>query len=443
MGEGELVVMTKKELERVQVIREVLVGHLTQQQGGERLGLSVRQVKRLCRVMRLEKAAGLASKRRGRPSNHQLAPELKREALRLVKDHYADFGPTLACEKLFERHDVRVGKETLRKLMIAEGLWQPKRRKSTSHPRRERRARRGELVQMDASVHDWFEDRGPKITLVAAIDDATGEVLAARFVPVEDTWAYFDLLGGLLLDHGRPLQLYTDRHSIFRATQDSQSKETAETQLSRALRELEIELICANSPQAKGRVERLFGTLQDRLVKELRLEAICTLEAGNLFLPGFLEAHNRAFSVVPASARGALRPLSKTLLQGLEYILCGQSERQLSKTLTIQYEGALFQVETMRPEYALRYKKVQILEKHNGEVEVRYKGQTLRHRVVTTPPKQARVVDAKQIALAAVQPPRKISNASPSLASRQGVARGFTRKHPPAGSGILADSMRG
>lgn len=442
MVEGELVVMTKKELERVQVVSDVLAGHITQQQGSERLGVCVRQVKRLCRLMRTEKVAGLASKRRGRPSNHQLDPALKQEALRLVRAHYADFGPTLACEKLAQRDGLRIGKETLRKLMIAEGLWRPKRRKGTSHPRRERRARRGELVQMDASLHDWFEDRGPKITLVAAIDDATGEVLAARFVPVEDTWGYFDLLQGLLLEHGRPLQLYTDRHSIFRPTVDSQVRATAETQLARALRELDIDLICANSPQAKGRVERLFGTLQDRLVKELRLEDVSTLEAGNLFLPGFLASHNQAFSVLPALATEAHRPLSKTLRQDLENIFCSQSERRLSKTLTLQYEGTLLQIETVRPEYALRNKMVQILKRHDGEIEVRYKNQTLRHRAVTVPPKQARIVDAKEIAVAPAKPVHKSSGTSPSPTSRQAVSRSFTRKHPPAGSGILADAMQ-
>ena len=191
--------MTKKELERVQVIREVIVGHLSQQQASERLRVGVRQVKRLCKVMREEKAAGLVSKRRGRPSNHQLDAELKAEALRLIREHYLDFGPTLACEKLAFRHNLVLGKETVRQLMMANGLWRPKRRRSTAHPRRERRARRGELVQMDASIHAWFEDRAPKVTLVACIDDATGEVLAGRFVPVEDSWAYFELLSALHL----------------------------------------------------------------------------------------------------------------------------------------------------------------------------------------------------------------------------------------------------
>lgn len=426
--------MTRRELERVGIIREVMCGQITQRQGGERLGVCIRQVKRLCKLVREEPGIGLVSKRRGLASNHQLDSVLKQEAIRVIREQYGDFGPTLACEKLAERHDLHLSKETVRKLMITEGLWRAKHRRSTAHPRRERRARRGELLQMDASLHDWLEDRGPRLTLVATIDDASGEVMGACFVAVEDTWAYFELLYGVMMEHGRPLQIYTDRHSIFRPVVESLTKPTAETQFARALRELDIELICANSPQAKGRVERLFGTLQDRLVKELRLENVCTLEAANVFLPGYLTGHNRAFSVVPATREGAMRPLSEALRQEMEFILCRIEERQLSKVLTLQFEGELFQIETNRPEYALRHKKVQIVETRDRRLQVRYQGQLLRHKIIMAPSKQARIADSKQIASGC--PTRNVARAPASAGLRRSMARAFTRKPQPLGNGL-------
>lgn len=428
MGQGELISLSERELSRVQVIQDILDRHLTQHKGAERLGIGIRQVKRLCQQLRVKGAAGLVSKRRGKPSNHQLPAALKDRAVELLKSTYTDFGPTLACEKLAERHGVVLGIETVRQMMITEGLWRPKRqRQSKNHPRRERRSCRGELVQMDGSPHKWFEDRGPTVTLLATIDDANSEILALHFAPVEDTWGYLALLDRHLEAHGRPEALYTDRHSIFRATTQSPTHPTEETQMARALRQLDIHLICALTPQAKGRVERLFETLQDRLVKDLRLHGINTIAQANAFAPTFLKQHNQRFAVCPAAPEDAHRPLTPWQQQHRSAILSCQEARHLSKTLTLQYRGLLLQIETTRPAYALRHKTVMVLETQDGQIQVQYQDQTLAYRVVALPPKQGQIMDAKEIAVAPTKTTRRPAAMKPSPAFRRSVSRSFLR----------------
>ncbi len=220
------------------------------------------------------------------------------QVARLIRTQYGDFGPTLAAEKLHERHEHRLSAETLRQWMIADGLWQPKSRKRARiHPRRPRRPCRGELVQIDGSPHDWFEGRGPRCTLIVFIDDAAGELMALRFAPAETTWAYMQTLQAYLNQHGRPVALYSDKHSIFRINHPEHEGEL--TQFSRALKTLDIAPIHANTPQAKGRVERANQTLQDRLVKEMRLRAISDIDTANTFLPAFIEHYNQRFAVAP------------------------------------------------------------------------------------------------------------------------------------------------
>ena len=220
------------------------------------------------------------------------------QVARLIRTQYGDFGPTLAAEKLHERHEHRLSAETLRQWMIADGLWQPKSRKRARiHPRRPRRPCRGELVQIDGSPHDWFEGRGPRCTLIVFIDDAAGELMALRFAPAETTWAYMQTLQAYLNQHGRPVALYSDKHSIFRINHPEHEGEL--TQFSRALKTLDIAPIHANTPQAKGRVERANQTLQDRLVKEMRLRAISDIDTANTFLRAFIEHYNQRFAVAP------------------------------------------------------------------------------------------------------------------------------------------------
>jgi len=292
------ITMSHKELDRLEIIQAVAGKQLKQLEAARRLGLSVRQVKRLVQRYRDEGAAGLVSRRRGRRANNALADGVRQAVLALVRKHYADFGPTLACEKLAERHGHLLSVETLRQWMIADGLWAPKRRRQARiHPRRPRRPCLGELVQIDGSPHDWFEGRGPRCTLIVFIDDATGRLMALRFAPAETTQAYMETLAQHLEQHGRPVALYSDKHSIFRVNRPDREGEL--TQFSRALKTLDIAPIHANSPQAKGRVERANQTLQDRLVKELRLRGIDDIDAANDFLPAFMADYNARFAVAP------------------------------------------------------------------------------------------------------------------------------------------------
>ena len=273
------VLMSLKEVDRYAVIEQVLRRTMKQSDAALWLGVSVRQVKRLTRAVREEGTAGVISRRRGAPSNRSIEPALREHYMSLVREHYADFGPTLAAEYLAQRHGFAHSAETLRGWMIEEGLWKSKRvRPRTVHSPRERRSARGELVQIDGSPHAWFEARAGKCCLIAFIDDATGTLMNARFYPVESTAAYLDSLHRYVSAHGRPLALYSDRHSIF-TKHDPEDPEL--TQFERAVGELNIESIPAYSPQAKGRVERLFQTLQDPLVKALRLDGISSIEAAN------------------------------------------------------------------------------------------------------------------------------------------------------------------
>lgn len=261
--------MSRKEIDRLGVIRRVLEGRLRQAKAGQLMGLSARQVRRLCAAYEREGPSGLASRKRGRPSNRRLPEVLQARTTEIVRDLYSDFGPTLAQEKLLELHGLHVGKETLRKWMAAAGIWVTRdRRLPKVHQPRYRRACLGELVQIDGSPHAWFEERGPACTLLVYVDDATGRLMELRFVQSESTFDYFASTVAYLRRHGKPVAFYSDKHSIFRmAHQGATGRGDGETQFGRALTELNIDIICANSPQAKGRVERMNKTLQDRLVK--------------------------------------------------------------------------------------------------------------------------------------------------------------------------------
>jgi hypothetical protein len=268
---GEFITMSAKELDRLEVVRRVIELQLSQVKAGELLGLTVRQVRRLCRAFERAGPGGLASRRRGRPSNRRLSAELQGRVVGLIRDHYADFGPMLAREKLLERHDLHVGRETLRKWMSAAGIWLPRReRVRRAHQPRHRRSCLGELVQIDGCDHEWFEDRAPRCALLIYVDDATGNLMELRFVEAESAFDYFAATRSYLASHGRPATLYSDKHSNFRvARPDLAGWANGVTQFGRALDALNIDIICAISPQAKGRVERMNKTLQDRLVKEL------------------------------------------------------------------------------------------------------------------------------------------------------------------------------
>lgn len=371
----ELLELSHKELDRLKVVSDITQGRLTQVEAARLLGLSTRQVKRLVRRFREEGAPGLASRHRGRPGNNRIASEVRQHYLALVQKHYPDFGPTFAHEKLVEQHDFPHSVETLRKWMIGAALWQARTKRSKrTFMMRERRACRGELVQIDGSPHDWFEGRAKRCSLIVFIDDATGELLALRFAHAETTEVYMEVLRDYLATHGRPVSLYSDCHSIFRVNRPDREGDL--TQFSRALKTLDIEAIHASTPQAKGRVERAHKTLQDRLVKEMRLAGISSMEAANQWLPGFMADFNRRFAVTPRNADDAHRPVLHNDDE-LDLILCRHDQRTLSKSLTLQCRNRLYQIINQGQGYMLRHKKVTVCEGFDGTVTLLYKGRRL------------------------------------------------------------------
>ena len=392
----DIIQMSKKEIKRLEVLEKVKTKQMTHRVAAEILKLSIRQVKRLAKANREQGAAGLVSKRRGQPSNNQIAKEVKQKVVDRLYSTYTDFGPTLAQEKLAERDGVEISVSSVRKIMIEEGLWKPKKVKQPRiHQLRERRGCFGELVQIDGSPHDWFEGRSPKCTLLAFIDDATGALLQLKFVKSESFFSYAQAAEEYLLQYGKPAAFYSDKNSIFKVNRVSNSKTEALTQFSRAMLELDIEIICAESPEAKGRVERLFKTLQDRLPKELRLLGINDPESANPYLPTFMQHFNQRFAVKPRSTINAHRPLAAT--DNLAKIFTWQEDRTLSKNLTLQYRHVLYQIKTDRPIYALQKALVKVCEDASGQVTILYKDKPLAYSIYHRQTKQALVVSSKDI----------------------------------------------
>ena len=308
---GEILGMSGGERERLVVVRQVVAKGLTQRVAAERLGIGVRQVKRLVRAFRKSGDKGVVSRQRGRASNHQLPAGLLDPALALLRERYLGFGPTLAAEKLLECEDIKVSRETVRRMQIAHGLWKPKRRRQMRvFQLRERRPRFGELIQIDASPHDWFEGRGERCALIVFIDDAMGRLTSLRFAPCVTTAAYLAGIRSHVLAHGAPLAFYSDRHGIFRVNAKDAMSGDGLTEFGRVCQRLGIEAIHATTPQAKGRVERANQTLQDRLVKEMRLRGISTIEAAQAFVPAFMAAWNARFERPPRDPQDAHRPWS-------------------------------------------------------------------------------------------------------------------------------------
>lgn len=392
----KLLAMSKQELTRLEVLQRLDEKRLKQRVAAEQLGVSVRHVKRLLRTYRKTGAAGLVSRHRGRRGNNQLDDKVRKQVVQLIRKRYADFGPTLAHEKLTEVHALQLSVESVRQLMIAADLWMPRRAKRARvHQMRTRRACLGELVQIDGSPFDWFEGRAPVCSLLVFIDDATGRLLELYFTPQESFFSYCAALHRYLTRHGKPLALYSDKHGIFRVNAKNAVSGTGLTQFGRALQELDIQSICANTPQAKGRVERANQTLQDRLVKEMRLQGISGLKAGNEFVPQFMADFNQRFAVVPADPRDAHRPL--LLTDDLDRIFTRQESRTLSKNLTLQYNKVVYQIQTARPGYALRKARVTVYEQPGGDITIRYKGRLLEHTVFNQQQRQAEVVSSKSL----------------------------------------------
>jgi hypothetical protein len=303
--------MSVRELDRLKTIQALAEGQLTARLAAARLELTRRQVNRLLQRFLAEGPQGLVSRKCGKPSNYQLPAGVAETAVSIIRERYQDFGPTLACEKLRELHGIVLAKETVRKLMLDAGLWIPRRLRSPTiyHPRHRRHCL-GELIQIDGSDHDWFEGRAPACTMLVFIDDATSRIMHVHFTYSESTFSYFEATRQYLSLHGKPVAVYSDKASIFRCSRKQAATGDGYTQFGRASYELNIESICANSSQTTGRVERANQTLQDRLVKELRLRGISSQTAANTYMPDFLHDYNQWFAKPPGNdfnAHGTLR----------------------------------------------------------------------------------------------------------------------------------------
>jgi hypothetical protein len=400
--------MSTKALERHEVVSQIKCGKLKPSQGAKHLRISTRQMRRILVRFETDGAAGLNSKRYGTKPGNAISDAIYSKIVQLVKERYQGFGPTLLCEKLKELNDIHVSTETVRQVMIKEGCWTAHRGTPIKrHPLRTRRACFGELIQIDGSPHDWFEGRSAKCTLLVFIDDATGNLTQLRFAPTETSLGYMHCLHDHILEHGAPMALYSDKHSIFRDNGSS----AAQTQFGRAAEELGIELICANSPQAKGRVERVNQTLQDRLVKEMRLRGINDIETANAWLSKYIKEFNSKFGVLADDPIDAHRVWNKTKEQLLS-ILSHQEKRKLSKELTISYHNRCLQIEESSDGCDMRFASITVHESFNGALEVRYLGKNLVWREIAKAVKQSKVLSSKEINchLDAVKATRKQSN---------------------------------
>jgi hypothetical protein len=373
--------LSMKELERLQVMTRLAERCLTRRRAAALLRLSERQVRRLYRAFVQDGAAGLVSRRRGRPSARRLPVATRERALTLIRERYADFGPTFAHQKLTEEHALVLSVETLRGWMSAAGLWVPRaQRARRSYPPRPRRACVGELIQIDGSEHAWFEDRGPRCTLLVYVDDATSRLMELCFAQSESTFDYFHATRRYLERHGKPMAFYSDRLSVFHVqARDHAQGGPGLSQFGRALRALNIDSICAQSPQAKGRVERANGTLQDRLVKELRLQRLSTPAAAEPFLPGFMADYNRRFATPPRIAHDAHRPL----LPGddLPQIFTLQESRRITTQLTVNYKRGLYVLEDSVANRRLRGATALVSEDAEGTITIRGNGRVLAYRL--------------------------------------------------------------
>jgi len=382
----ERLTMTEREIDRLRVIHQVLEGRLKWREAAKQLGLCKRQIGYLCARVCTEGNRGIIHRLRGRASNHRLVPGVLEKAIVLVKQYYPDFGPTFANEKLRSRHRLVISTSSLRVGLIAAGVWRQKRRKVKHRAWRVRRSCVGEMVQLDGSDHEWFEARGPRCVLLIYIDDATSRILYGEFVGVEDTQTLMRTTKRYIERYGRPVSFYVDKDSIYKinrqATIEEQLRdEQALTQFTRAMKELRIEVIWANSPQAKGRVERGFLTHQDRLVKELRLAKISTIREANRFLWGnYIPGHNERFAVEPENETDAHRRVLET--QRLEQILSIQTQRSVGNDFTLRVQNLWYQLLKDQPVRIRPKNRVMVEMWLDGSMHLRARGKELVFKLI-------------------------------------------------------------
>ncbi|HME45613.1 MAG TPA: ISNCY family transposase [Syntrophorhabdales bacterium] len=376
MARGDIIMVRQRELKRLHVIRKVMEGTLTQRDAAGLVSLTERQIRRIVKRIRQEGDEGICHKSRGMPSHRKLP--FKQRIVELYRSSYPDFGPTLFAEKLQEREGITVSRETVRTWLMEAGEWKKHRRHKAHRQWRERKDCYGEMLQMDGSHHDWFEGRGPRCVLMAYIDDATGNVYG-RFYGYEGTIPAMDSFTRYITKYGLPMRVYLDKHTTYKSWVRRDDFQEAEpiSQFGRALQELGVKMLHAHSPQAKGRIERLFNTFQDRMVKEMRLRGVSTLPEANRFLASYLPVYNRRFSVSPKKQENLHRPVNVEL----DTILCIKTERTLKNDHTIKYNGKLYQIDDR-----IHAKRVMVEELVDGSMRIRHKGvQVAFHEIVQRP----------------------------------------------------------
>src|SRR3972149_3826663 len=383
MAREDIIMASQEELRRLHVIQKVLEGVIKQVEAAEILSLSSRHIRRVIKRVKEEGNRGIVHRSRGRPSNRKIADQIRDKVINLYRSKYKGFGPTLASEKLLEREGMGINDETLRTWLIETGDWKKSRKRGRHRQWRERKSHCGEMVQLDGSHHQWFEGRGPGCVLMGYIDDATGKTFA-RFYDYEGTIPAMDSFKRYSKKYGLPMSVYLDKHSPYKST----AKPCIEgelidveplSQFERALKELGVEVNHAHSPQAKGRIERLFRTFQDRVVKEMRLRGIRAIEEGNQFLEGYLPLYNRRFSVCPKEKENFHRPLPKGV--DLDVILCMKTERALRNDFTVAHNKKLYQIED-----TIKALKVVVQDRIDGSMIITYKGRSLRFKQISARP---------------------------------------------------------
>jgi transposase-like protein len=386
----ETIKMSTRERKRMTLMTRVVEGLLKLREAAEMMRVSYRQAKRIRRRYLEEGDGGLVHRSRGQTSNRTRPEGERKRAIALYNKRYAGFGPLLASEHLATDHGIVVDHETLRRWLLVAGIWRSRRRKEVHRAARERRPRRGDLVQIDGSEHDWFEGRGPRSVLMVMIDDATNTTLA-RFYPAEDTAAAYDIFERYVCRYGLPMALYPDRDSIYVCTREASLEEQLtnvgpETQFARAMRELDVELIPAYSPQAKGRVERRHGLFQDRLVKEMRLQGIGTIEAANAYLDGsFLQLIQERYSVEPRDPVDGHRTRPSAMTLAL--VLSWQEARSVAKDWTVCWCTRRLQIDARHAALDLPGRRVVVVERRDGTLAIRYGGRLLNFHPAPAPAK--------------------------------------------------------
>jgi hypothetical protein len=393
-----VITMSRLEIDRMSVLRDLAEDRIRVSEAARLMGLGRRQVLRLAKAYRQRGPAALVSKRRGKRSNRSYPIGLRAEVIGLIRERYSDFGPTFAAEKLSELHGIRLGREPVRQWMMAAGFWKDrKQRMKPVHQPRNRRECVGELIQIDGSQHGWFETRGPQCTLLVYIDDATSRLMHLQFVESESTFDYFKATRTYLEQHGKPVAFYSDKHSVFRVNRKDAAGGDGMTQFGRALHALNIDIICANSSQAKGRVERANATLQDRLVKEMRLLGISSMEAGNAFLPVFTADYNARFAKPPFGDRDLHRSCADH--DDLDDAFAWKEERSVSVNLTLQYDQVMFILEPNEITRSLARKRVMVIDYPDGRLAIRHNGVDLPYRAFDKRQRvnQAAIVENKRL----------------------------------------------